>query len=76
MYKSQLSSAYAATVICKAGKQTLEQTSSGDYVITDGILSDWIVFYSHKPAWSHDGTIKPCAKIIKKLNTLCQGVAP
>jgi hypothetical protein len=68
MTDSQMGPGY--TVLCKAGKQTLEQDGAGRLVVTDGWLTDWIILYAHRPNWAQDGVLsinKPIRQMLDKL---------
>lgn len=69
---SQLQGVYNAEVLAHAGNQTLEQTDGGHVVVTDGWLTDWIVFYDHAPRWAHDGTLSINKPLQRKLNKMAQ----
>lgn len=70
--KSQLADQHKARVIAKAGGITLEISASGNFVISDGFLADWIVFYpGPNPDWAYDGSIS----IPQKLRDILDAVA-
>lgn len=69
-HASQLSEYHAATVLVKAGKQTLERTKHGRLVVCDGFFTDWVVLYDHAPAWTADGVFRFNLPIRRKLNQL------
>lgn len=60
-----------ATVIVRAGKKTLEEIN-GKYVVSDGWLTDWIIFYpkGSNRRWSQDGTLYIPKKIREKLDKM------
>lgn len=73
-HQSLLQKSYNARVIIKSGKQTLEQTEKGDFVVCDGgFLTDWIIFYDHKCQWVRDGLFRFNKPIIRKLDEIAIG---
>ena len=69
---SQLITPHNATVIASQGKQTLERTANGSYVVTDGWMTDWIVFYDGPWVWAHDGTLNIYKRLREKLNAIAE----
>jgi hypothetical protein len=67
-YLSQIIPVYNATVLIKSGIQTLERTDRGSLVVTDGLLTDWIVVYNHNGKWAQDGVLTINKPIVKFLN--------
>lgn len=75
--ESQLRKELNATVLCKAGKQTLEEVylksnSRLNLVVTDGWTTIWIFEYENG-TWSQDTNIFALNKrIVEKLNKLAK----
>jgi len=70
--ESQLAAEHAATLIAKSGKQTLERTAAGRYCVTDGWLTDWVIFYNGPWVWAHDGTLQINKPLRDRLNSIAE----
>lgn len=59
-------------VLLKGGNITLElHKPSGNIVLTDGWLTNWIIFYGFNGKWASDNLIIN-KKIVKRLNKIAQ----
>lgn len=49
------------------------QTDERGTCITDGWLTDWVIFYKHRIAWAHDGVFYRLPKrITRKLDKMAR----
>jgi len=57
----------------RRNKYRIEYTPNGKVCITDAWLTDYVIFYDHKPAWAHDGVFYRLPKYItEKLDLMAK----
>ena len=74
-HESQLAEHSNATVLVRDGELTLERTEGNRYVVTDGWLTDWVIFYNHKAQWAQDGVLVFTDKIMNRLDRIAKAHA-